>query len=568
MSLFKSNLTNAAANVLAAPVVVPQVLSTDDMLTMSSALVPAVPVHVEGMLRPFQDHQAAAYLYATESIRRYGWFIAGYDMGLGKTQLFLALIADAIRNGGYALLIGPPVGKGGYMNDIRKAFPSLRFAHLYGRNPERDNEGNPIVPPADVYFLSDDALTLKAWLVDHEVPKALPALNSFASGASIFVRDEIQRDKGNLGKHTARAKVSHALGNAMRLARRPVIAATGTLTTNRPIDALLPLQIVGDEQLVLDVTPGARKVSGFLFRYCDPKQVDAGRNGIKHDFSGTSKSNVLVLHEMLRRFGYGRVERRDVLGLPDGGWLVVPLALNGVMARYRALSNDFLRTVMAEKGPEAMWRAQSAEALTQMQALWSEAGAAKAPAAVEYVMNLVDQGRKVIVFYSHDLALAGLRQGFTDAKVKFIEINGHCTGNKRMAGIEAFQDGTDTMVCLAQTQAAGMSVTLTAAADAVYVQLPWSAGDLAQSAARNLRSDDISRARALAGENVTWHVLVARHEDGSETIDDTMWDVLAHKAQVVDAINAGKAITMPDATVHKMVLQAWYDQAVASASAA
>ena len=559
MSLFSSNLTSAARDILAAPVVAP-LPSPSNLLdpALSRSLDPGHEVHVQGMLRPFQPHQAAGYLYLSESIRRFGFGIAGYDMGLGKTQIFLALIADAIRNGGYAFLIGPPVGKGGYVNDIKAAFPSLRFAHLHGRKPERDVNGLPIVPAADIYFLSDDALTLKAWLVDHDVPKGLPVLNSFATGARIFVRDEIQRDKGNLGRHTARAKVSHALGNAMRLSGGAVVAATGTLTTNRPIDALLPLQITGGEQLVLNVTPGAKTVGGFLWRYCDPKAVNAGRNGIKHDFTGISQNNILDLHNLLRANGYARVERGDVHGLPNGGWLVIPLALNGCMARYDALSRDFLATVLAEKGPEAMWRASSAEALTQMQALWAEAGRAKSRAAVEYVLDLVDEGRKVIVFYSHDLALSALKDGFDTAKVAYSEINGHTHGNKRQQGIDAFQQGA-TMVMLAQTQAAGMAVTLTAAADAVYVQLPWSSGDLAQSAGRNLRTDDISRARHAAGESVTWHVLVARHEDGSTTIDDHMWSVLHAKAQVTDCINAGRPITLPDANIHHQILQAWFD---------
>ena len=390
------------------------------------------------------------------------------------------------------------------------------------------------------------------------MPKALPVLHSWATNARIFVRDEIQRDKGNLGRHTARAKVSHALGEAMRANGGAVVAATGTLTTNRPIDALLPLQIIGGERLVLAVTPGARQVSGFLWRYCDPKAVDAGRNGIKHDFTGTTTNRMVELHEALRRNGYARVERKDVHGLPNGGWLVVPLALNGCMARYEALSRDFLSTVLAEKGPEAMWRASSAQALTQMQALWAEAGAAKAKAAVEYVTNLTDQGRKVIVFYSHDLALTGLKHGFTDAKVSFAEINGHTHGNRRQAGIEAFQNGT-TQVMLAQTQAAGMAVTLTAAADAVYVQLPWSAGDLAQSPAATCAPMTSAVLVPWLVRAVTWHVLVARHEDGSKTIDDTMWSVLHDKAQVTDCINAGTPITMPDASIHKLVLQSWFD---------
>ena len=233
------------------------------------------------------------------------------------------------------------------------------------------------------------------------------------------------------------------------------------------------------------------------------------------------------------------------------------------MARYDALSRDFLATVRAEKGPEAMWRAQSAEALTRMMALWQEAGAAKAKAAVEYALDLVDQGRKVIVFYEHSGALAGLRDGFTDAKVPFSQINGAVTGDRRIREIEAFQTGPN-MIVLAQTQAAGMAVTLTAAADAIYVQLPWSAGTLKQSADRILRADDISRARALAGEGVRWHVLLACHEDGRPTIDAQMWQVLEDKAQVVDAVNAGKPITLPDANIHHAILQAWFDSQAAA----
>ena len=95
----------------------------------------------------------------------------------------------------------------------------------------------------------------------------------------------------------------------MRVTGGAVVAATGTLTTNRPIDALLRLQILGGEQLVLNVTPGAKSLGGFLWRYCDPKAVNAGRNGIKHDFTGISTNNVLDLHEHLRRNGYARIER-------------------------------------------------------------------------------------------------------------------------------------------------------------------------------------------------------------------------------------------------------------------
>ena len=64
-----------------------------------------------------------------------------------------------------------------------------------------------------------------------------------------------------------------------------------------------------------------------------------------------------------------------------------------------------------------------------------------------------------------------------------------------------------------------MAVTLTAAADAVFVQVPWSAGDLKQAADRILRVDDRTMARAAAGEAITWHVIQACYDNGAPTFD-------------------------------------------------
>ena len=77
-----------------------------------------------------------------------------------------------------------------------------------------------------------------------------------------------------------------------------------------------------------------------------------------------------------------------------------------------------------------------------------------------------------------------------------------------------------------------MAVTLTAAADAVFVQVPWSAGDLKQCADRILRADDI-KARAPGGEAITWHVLQAHYANGDPTFDAAMWDILERKADGV-----------------------------------
>ena len=92
------------------------------------------------------------------------------------------------------------------------------------------------------------------------------------------------------------------------------------------------------------------------------------------------------------------------------------------------------------------------------------------------------------------------------------------TGDDRIEAIDEFQRG-DAQVCIAQIKAAGIAVTLTAASEAVFVQCDWSAGDLKQCADRILRVDDITEARAAAGERITWHVLQAHYADGDPTFD-------------------------------------------------
>jgi hypothetical protein len=523
-------------------VAVPAGLGDDEVLAASKSL--AADVSIATMTRTFLPHQGAAYLYCKASIARWGGAILGHDMGLGKTQVLLAL---ANETNGYAILIGPPVCKGGYMSDLQAAFPHLRFAHLQGRKGGR-------VPDADVYFISDDPLTMKAWLTAGTDASKNLVVNRFALGAGILIRDEIHRDKGANAKPTTRAKVMLAVTAALRAQGTPVVGATGTLLTNRPVEAFLPLQMVGGEALVRAITPGSSKLSGFLWRYCG-----ATTNRFGTSFDGIDEDRMGELHEYLRRTVYCRIEKRD-LGdsLPHGGWVIAPLALDATMVRYNRLEREFLTVMMEERGVEAAQRMGRAEVITRMNALREEAGVAKVPAIAEYVLDLVNDGRKVVVFYEHSKVFQGLVDAFVKGGADVAVINGKVTGDARQSEVAAFQAGSAN-VLLAQTQAAGIGVTLTSAADAVFAQLPWSAGSLKQAADRILRADDISRARALAGEGVQWHVPTAHKSDGRPTIDSILWSVLEHKSKVCDAVNAGKAITMPEGTVQELTLQAFLD---------
>ena len=89
-----------------------------------------------------------------------------------------------------------------------------------------------------------------------------------------------------------------------------MVGATGTLLTNRVVEAFLPLQALGGEALMLAITPGANKASGFLWRYCNPVEKFIGGRKVT-DF-GTDFARLPELHDDLRRTVYVRREKSDL----------------------------------------------------------------------------------------------------------------------------------------------------------------------------------------------------------------------------------------------------------------
>ena len=188
------------------------------MFDLSSALSTTTVVAPPGMVRPYQAHQAAGHVAANHAIATFGTAVIGDDMGLGKTQLASGLVAERIADGGYAVVIAPPVTWAGWSNDMQAAFPHLRFAQVKGTKPDFAN-----LPIADVYWLSDHSVTMQNWLTTKTTEKdqygkehTVFVPNAFALGAKVLVRDEIHRDKGANGKATTgRAKVMMAVGKAL-----------------------------------------------------------------------------------------------------------------------------------------------------------------------------------------------------------------------------------------------------------------------------------------------------------------------------------------------------------------
>ena len=153
--------------------------------------------------------------------------------------------------------------------------------------------------------------------------------------------------------------------------------------------------------------------------------------------------------------------------LPNQGIIVKPIALNGTMARYERLEREFYQVILEERVGSPQEARRPAKNSPNSTALYAEAGVAKAAATVEYVKDLTDQGRKVIVFYVHTAVHDAIAKNLVKSNISYVSINGDVTDKVNSAArtdaINQFQTG-DAMVVLAQYKAAGMCVTLTAAA--------------------------------------------------------------------------------------------------------
>lgn len=552
MGLF--NITTSTP-VAAVPTEAPVVDTTDwaAVTALSKALTAPetdVPGMTPGSLYP---HQWAGVQAALASIKRWGGTLVGDDMGMGKTREALAITCTVLaEKGGRAIVVAPVANWAGYLREIRAAFPGIVPFRAHGHTP------TPVPAEANLVWLSDDPKTMSAWLAvvtKDEQKKTVYSPSDLAKTCTVFVRDEAHRDKGNNGKPGVRGHVSLTVSRDVHDRGGAVVCMTGTLLVNRPVEALIPLRCVGGDVLIKAVagehpSKPAKTLWAYQMSYCGAMQTRFG-------WEVNGASNTMRLHDNLRATCYVRREKSDLdsSALPNFGWAVQPLSLNGAMTAYKRIEKDFIGWVEEQHGPDAAWRASRAEAIQQMMKLWEAAGVAKADATVQYVTDLVAEGRQVVVFYQHAAVHQALATGLLRERIAVASINGSTRDRGEVE--EAFQKG-ETKVVLAQLQAAGQALTLTAASEAVWAQLPWSAGMLAQQRDRIRRVDDISRARAARGEDVTFHVLQAAHEDGSDTIDMKMWAVLGAKAEVIDGVNAGKDVTITDESVVQQVMRSWF----------
>ena len=99
---------------------------------------------------------------------------------------------------------------------------------------------------------------------------------------------------------------------------------------------------------------------------------------------------------------------------------------------------------------------------------YSLTGKAKLESIKQYVLELLSNDIKFLIFAHHKIVLDGLQAALKEKKVKFMRIDGSITKEIRHANVTNFQEDPSLKVALLSITAAGVGLTLTAASTVVF----------------------------------------------------------------------------------------------------
>lgn len=368
------------------------------------------------------------------------------EPGLGKTAQAIAA-ADS-RNLARILVIAPAAAVGHWLHEFAALSPFRSCALVLG--------GRARLPDVSV-IITTYSSCWRPPLVDRLKARAFDGL----------VLDEAHRVKN------PDARQSRAVVGRYGLAERipTVWALTGTPVTQRPGDMYSLLRAMAPERLNYGGKILSHESFVNLYSVRDPNtnRVIGARN-------------TRDLAERMKGFALRR-RKADVLpDLPPVRRSVVTLE---VPDRLSASLAEASARVYAELGPEC-----SAEDLRQYAAksgaiaTWRrQVGTVKAAAAVDYYHDeLASPGPKKVFFAVHKDAIAILRTGFS--RFGAVVVDGETPTSDRKAAEARFQTDPSCRVFIGQIQAAGVSLTLTAAPDLVFVERGWTPADNKQAADR------------------------------------------------------------------------------------
>ena len=397
------------------------------------------------------------------------------EMGLGKTMQALGYL-QLHPEQRPAIIVVPASLKLNWKQEIELTLSNPECEILSGMQPYKTTKS--------ILIINYDIL--QGW------KEALMNLNP-----SIIIADEVHKIKNAKANRTKAFK-------AIAKITPHFIALSGTPIVNRPVEFFNTLNLLDSNKY-----PSFWK---YAQRYCGAK-----RNGFGWDFGGSS--NIVELHEDLKSIMIRRLKKDVLKELPAKQYSHVPMQLSDE-ALYISAEKDFITYLANEKGLEAAERAGNAAALAEINTLKQLAADLKMEAALNWISNFLESGQKLIVFATHKKVIDAVMTQFNHVAVK---IDGSVSQQARNSAVHAFQEDDSVKLFVGNIQAAGVGLTLTAASNVAFLELPWTSTEIDQA---------IDRAHRIGQKNtVNIHYLLA-----SGTIELKIAQLIDKKRKIFDAL--------------------------------
>ncbi|VDP82769.1 unnamed protein product [Echinostoma caproni] len=439
------------------------VKSTGESQSSQIRLSDYLPDDLIASLLPFQRDGVSL------ALARKGRVLLADDMGLGKTVQSLAL-AVAFRSDWPLLIVAPS---------------SVRFS--WRDHCLRWLSGPTQITTSDILVVATgrDLDSVNRYTTSLVTIMSYDLMAKFSGQLELCKFGMVIMDESHFLKNIKAARTKAALQIVKRMKR--VVLLSGTPAVSRPAELYPQIQAVSP-------TLFRGGFHEFGLRYCAAKECPWG-----WDYSGCSNMSELQLlleaSVMIRRI------KSDVLSQlpPKRRELVVldPSAIRS--ARLKRHAKAMASTTLS-----------SEQRKSAMLEYFHETASVKIAALRQYVLDLVEMGRKFLLYAHHTEVLDALSNVLSEKSVAHIRIDGRTNSEQRSVVCKKFQQEEDCRVALLSITAAGTGLNLTAANLVVFGELFWNPGALVQAEDRAYR----------IGQQDS---VVVRYLIAEGTVDDYIW---------------------------------------------